>query len=133
MRAAWFEAFGPAREVLQVGERETPAPGPGEVLVRLEASAVNPSDVKKRAGAFGNLLEGGYVIPNSDGAGVIAAVGETVAMAFAETGRFEEAVTWQREVLAAAERGGAPASIEVLRRHLALYERGEPCCASSTR
>jgi NADPH2:quinone reductase len=78
MRAAWFEAFGPAREVLQVGERETPAPGPGEVLVRLEASGVNPSDVKKRAGAFGNLLDGGFVIPNSDGAGVIAAVGETV-------------------------------------------------------
>ncbi len=79
MRAAWFESFGSARDVLQVGERETPTPGAGEVLVRLATSGVNPSDVKKRAGSFPDLLDGGYVIPNSDGAGTIEAVGEGVA------------------------------------------------------
>ncbi len=79
MRAAWFESFGSARDVLRVGERETPTPGDGEVLVRLATSGVNPSDVKKRAGSFPDLLDGGYVIPNSDGAGVIEAVGEGVA------------------------------------------------------
>lgn len=42
MRAAWFERFGPAADVLQVGERETPVAGPGEVLVRLATSGVNP-------------------------------------------------------------------------------------------
>ncbi len=78
MRAAWFESFGSGRDVLQVGDRETPTPGPGEVLVRLATSGVNPSDVKKRAGSFPDLLEAGYVIPNSDGAGVIEAVGEGV-------------------------------------------------------
>lgn len=78
MRAAWFERFGPAADVLQVGERETPVAGPGEVLVRLATSGVNPSDVKKRAGSFPDLLDGGYVIPNSDGAGVIEAVGDGV-------------------------------------------------------
>ncbi len=78
MRAAWFESFGSADEVLQVGDRETPTPGAGEVLVRLATSGVNPSDVKKRAGSFPNLLDGGFVIPNSDGAGVIEAVGEGV-------------------------------------------------------
>ena len=78
MRAAWFESFGSARDVLQVGERETPTPGAGEVLVRLATSGVNPSDVKKRAGSFPDLLDGGYVIPNSDGAGVIETVGEGV-------------------------------------------------------
>lgn len=78
MRAAWFEAFGSAREVLQFGDRETPTPGAGEVLIRLATSGVNPSDVKKRAGSFPDLLDGGYVIPNSDGAGVIEAVGEGV-------------------------------------------------------
>lgn len=78
MRAAWFEQFGPAGEVLKLGEREKPEPGPGEVLVRLAASGVNPSDVKKRAGSAPALLDGGPVIPHSDGAGEIEAVGEGV-------------------------------------------------------
>ena len=78
MRAAWFEDFGPATDVLQVGEIDKPVPGPGEVLVRLHSSAVNPSDVKKRAGSFPNLLDDGFVIPNSDGAGVVEAVGDGV-------------------------------------------------------
>ena len=78
MHAAWFDSFGSARDVLQVGELETPVAGAGELLVRLVASGVNPSDVKKRAGSFPDLLDGGFVIPNSDGAGVIEAVGEGV-------------------------------------------------------
>ena len=78
MRAAWFESFGPAAEVLTVGEIDTPVAGPGEVLVKLATSGVNPSDVKKRAGSFPNLLDDGFIVPNSDGAGVIAAVGEGV-------------------------------------------------------
>ena len=57
MRAAWFDRFGPAQEVLHVGEFGKPAPGPGEVLVRLKTSGVNPSDVKKRAGSFPDLLD----------------------------------------------------------------------------
>ena len=78
MRAAWFETFGPARDVLGVGEIDRPSAGPGEVLVRLRTSGVNTSDVKKRAGSFPNLLDDGPVIPNSDGAGIIEAVGEGV-------------------------------------------------------
>ncbi len=78
MRAAWFDAFGTAKDVLKVGELNRPAAGPGEVLVRLHTSGVNPSDVKKRAGSFPNLLDNGLVIPNSDGAGIIEAVGEGV-------------------------------------------------------
>jgi NADPH:quinone reductase-like Zn-dependent oxidoreductase len=78
MRAAWFEKFGPAADVLIVGEQPTPEPQQGEVLVRLMTSGVNPSDVKKRAGAFPDLLDDGLVIPHSDGAGVIEAVGAGV-------------------------------------------------------
>jgi NADPH:quinone reductase-like Zn-dependent oxidoreductase len=78
MRAAWFESFGSARDVLQVGEKDMPVVGSGEVLVRMATSGINPSDVKKRAGSFPNLLDQGYVIPNSDGAGVVEAVGEGV-------------------------------------------------------
>ena len=79
LRATYFEEFGAAREVLEIGDVESPAPAPGEVLVRLSYSGINPSDVKKRAGSFPNLLDDGLVIPNSDGAGVIQAVGDDVS------------------------------------------------------
>ncbi|MEM6514171.1 MAG: alcohol dehydrogenase catalytic domain-containing protein, partial [Pseudomonadota bacterium] len=75
MHAAWFDDFGPADKVLETGDRPTPVAGGGEVLVRLHTSGINPSDVRKRAGSFPELLDDGFVIPNSDGAGVIEAVG----------------------------------------------------------
>ena len=78
MKAAFFEKFGSASEVLSVGELPDSDVGPGEVRVRIEASGVNPSDTKKRAGAFPNLLNNGLVVPHSDGAGVISAVGSGV-------------------------------------------------------
>lgn len=78
MKAAWFEQFGPAADVLMVGEQPDATPGPGEVLVRLKTSGVNPSDVKKRAGSFPDLLDNGLVIPHSDGAGIIDAVADDV-------------------------------------------------------
>ena len=49
MKAAWYERTGPAAEVLQLGDLETPRPGPSGVLVRVFASGVNPSDTKMRA------------------------------------------------------------------------------------
>jgi len=79
MRAAWYNNFGKADEVLEIGDLEKPEPGRGEVLVRLHASGVNPSDVKKRAGLLPSLLDDGYVIPHSDGAGIIEAVGTGVS------------------------------------------------------
>ena len=79
MKACWFEAFGSAADVLQRGDWPAPEPNPGEVLVQLRTTGVNPSDVKKRAGAFPDLLVAGPVIPHSDGAGVISAVGEGVS------------------------------------------------------
>ena len=79
MKACWFDAFGSAQDVLRQGDWPAPEPGTGEVLVKLHTTGVNPSDVKKRAGAFPDLLEAGPVIPHSDGAGVITAVGEGVS------------------------------------------------------
>ena len=78
MKAISFAEFGPANQVLKVSEWATPDPGPGEVLVKLRTTGVNPSDVKKRAGGFPNLLDNGAVIPHSDGAGVIEGVGSGV-------------------------------------------------------
>ena len=77
MRAAYYEKNG-STDVLHVGEVDTPQPGPGEVRVRLKTSGVNPSDVKTRAGTARKIAFP-RVIPHSDGAGVIDAVGEGVS------------------------------------------------------
>jgi NADPH:quinone reductase len=81
MRAMRYTSFGPASEVLSLAEVPTPKPRYGEVLVRLVASGVNPHDTKKRSGWLGVELPPGGVIPHSDGAGTIAAVGEGVPAA----------------------------------------------------
>ncbi|MFY1668600.1 NADPH:quinone reductase [Plantactinospora sp. WMMB334] len=78
MRAVWYEHPGPATAVLQVGEMPDPAPGPGEVRVRLTRSGINPGDTKKRADWVGYGMPFPRVIPHSDGAGVIDAVGTGV-------------------------------------------------------
>ena len=77
MRAAYYEKNGSARDVLSLGELDTPKPGPGEVLVRLKTSGVNPSDVKSREGRTRKIVFP-RVIPHSDGAGDIEAVGDGV-------------------------------------------------------
>ena len=78
MQAAYYERNGPAREVLRIGEIQTPRAGPGEVRVRLAASGVNPSDVKSRQGSTRKIAFP-RVIPHSDGAGVIDEVGDGVS------------------------------------------------------
>ena len=78
MRAAFYERTGPAREVLRIGGAATPEPVEGEVRVRVHASGVNPSDVKKRRGRMPAPAEYPRIIPHSDGAGVIDAVGPGV-------------------------------------------------------
>lgn len=76
MRAATFSKTGPARDVLHVVDRPLPEPGPGEVRVKIATSGVNPSDVKRRgAKPDGSPAEFPLVIPHSDGAGTIDAVG----------------------------------------------------------
>lgn len=78
MRAVWYERQGPAREVLQVGELADPEPGAGEVRVRVRFSGVNPGDTKKRRGWLGSSMPYPRVIPHSDAAGLVDAVGPGV-------------------------------------------------------
>ena len=79
MLAAVYRQKGPAREVLRIEEVPVQSPGSGEVRVRLAFSGVNPSDVKSSAGLASPLMDHAAVIPHSDGAGVVEAVGEGVA------------------------------------------------------
>ena len=77
MKAGWYENIGSAEEVIQYGEMDDPVIKPGEVLVAVKSSGVNPSDVKTRAGARGEL-QFPRIIPHSDGGGVIQDVGDGV-------------------------------------------------------
>src|ERR1700677_5088970 len=77
MKAAVYRNTGPARDVLWVEQVDRPEPGPGEVLVRVRASGVNPTDFKSRSGGTARPVYG-LQIPHQDGAGVIEAVGEGV-------------------------------------------------------
>ncbi|RMH49245.1 MAG: NADPH:quinone reductase, partial [Alphaproteobacteria bacterium] len=78
MRAAVYRRTGPAEEVLTVEDLPDPVPGPGEVLVRVHASGVNPADVKRRGGWLGQRMDHPLVIPHADGAGEIIATGPGV-------------------------------------------------------
>lgn len=81
MLAAYYARQGPARDVLVLSELNTPLPGPGEVRVRIRSSGINPADVKRRAGAPARPMVWPIIIPHSDGAGVVDAVGAGVRSA----------------------------------------------------
>ncbi|MCC5858835.1 MAG: NADPH:quinone reductase [Ectothiorhodospiraceae bacterium] len=103
MRAIAYQQTGPAEAVLRLIDVPLPEPGPGEVRVRLSCSGVNPSDVKTRGGVRSRELPFPRIIPHSDGAGVIDAVGPGV-----EASRVGERVwvwnaAWQRPDGTAAE------------------------------
>ncbi len=78
MKAVWYDRQGEARDVLVAGELPTPQPGQGEVRVRIAVSGVNPGDVKKRQGWLGSQMPYPRVVPHSDSAGTIDAVGDGV-------------------------------------------------------
>ena len=123
MRAAYYESNGAARDVMRVGEVETPQAGPGEVRVKIATSGVNPSDVKSRQGTVRKIAFP-RVIPQSDGAGVIDQVGEGVPQA-----RLGERVwlwngQWKRAFGTAAEYIVLPAAQAVLLPERASFEAG---------
>jgi len=74
MRAIRVDHFG-GPEVLQLVETAIPEPAPGEVLVRVTASGVNPVDYSVRSGAAGDRFGSPPYIPGWDIAGVIESAG----------------------------------------------------------
>ena len=123
MSAAYYEKNGPAREVLNLGEIDPPKPGPGEVRVKLRTSGVNPSDVKAREGRTRKIAYP-LVIPHSDGAGDIDAVGDGVPR-----DRIGERVwvwnaQWKRAFGTCADYLVLPAELAVKLPERASYETG---------
>ncbi len=81
MRAAYVDGLGPAEDI-RVGELVVPAPAPDEVLVRVEAVAVNPVDTYIRSGRYRTPLPGFPFVVGRDLVGEVAACG-SAAEAFA--------------------------------------------------
>ncbi len=78
MKKLVYRAFG-GPEVLELADVATPEPGPGEVLVRVMAAAINPVDWKMREGQVKFLT--GWRMPQGQGlefAGVVERVGSGV-------------------------------------------------------
>jgi NADPH2:quinone reductase len=67
MRALRFDRYGPP-SVLSLVTRDIPVPGPGEVLIEVKATAINPSDIRNVEGVFHTQLPR---TPGRDYAGVV--------------------------------------------------------------
>jgi NADPH2:quinone reductase len=106
--------------VLAVVERPVPEPGPGEVLVRVAVSGVNPTDWKSRRSA---TPPDGWQVPNQDGAGVVEAVGEGVDAALTGERVWLWEAAWQRPWGTAAEYTLVPAR-QVVRLGPASFDLG---------
>ena len=76
MKAVWFDRHG-GPEVLRYGDVPDPVPGPGEVLVRIEAAALNFNDIWGRKGLPRVELPLPHV-SGSDAAGVVLEVAPDV-------------------------------------------------------
>ena len=75
MRAIQITQTGGA-EVLQLRELPTPAPGPGEALIQIEACGVNFIDIYLREGRYASPLP---FIPGQEAAGVVVGIGPDVS------------------------------------------------------
>lgn len=103
MRAILYTEKGPADRVLKVDNLPKPEASRGEVLVKLAYSGVNPSDVKGRAGVASKQMEYPFVIPHSDGSGVVEQVGSGVSQEWLEKRVWIHNGQWARQCGTAAE------------------------------
>ncbi len=76
MKAIRIDGFG-GPDVLRLADVPDPSPGPGQILVRVEAAGVNFIDVYHRTGLYPNPLP---LVPGMEGAGVVAAAGPGVSL-----------------------------------------------------
>lgn len=80
MKAVYFNTYGES-DVLMVGERPDPVPGPGEVRIRIDAASVNPIDCKIRLGLVQKRIPHQLpIVPGWDASGVIDSVGAGVTL-----------------------------------------------------
>jgi tetratricopeptide (TPR) repeat protein len=113
----WAEA----RERLEVGARAFPdQPGFAHALARVLAAA--PEDRVRDGRRALVMMEELLKTPPQT-----LLMAETMAMALAELGRFEEAVRWQRNAIAGAVQGGRVDLASKLSINLRRYQNRQPC------
>jgi len=79
MQKAWFYNEYGSINVLQSGELPVPKPGPGQILVKIRAAALNPADFKIREGINKSAYSDFPTVPGCDAAGVVVEVGDGVS------------------------------------------------------
>jgi NADPH2:quinone reductase len=124
VRAALYDRYGAAADVLRVVECDRPEPGPGEVRVRIAVSGVNPTDWKARTGRPGAALPFPFLVPNQDGAGVIDAVGTGVDRKRVGQRVWLYHASWQRQWGTAAEWIVVPDALAVALPDTASFDLG---------
>ena len=77
MKSAYYTELG-GSDVLKLGEMDRPEPGERDVRVKIAVSGVNPSDWKARERGRAGVLPFPIIIPQSDGAGIVDAIGGAV-------------------------------------------------------
>ena len=108
MKSAYYTELG-GSAVLKLGELETPAPLDGEVRVKIAVSGVNPSDWKARERGRAGVLPFPTIIPQSDGAGIVDAIGSGVSQVKEGDRVWVLNAQWQRPFGTAAEYTVLPA------------------------
>lgn len=106
MRAIVFDETGPPDQVLQVRECAKPVPARGQVLVRMIASPVNPSDIMYVRGRYG-LKPHFPATPGFEGVGVVEQSGGGVLGWFRKGRRvavLNDGGNWAEYALAPARR-----------------------------
>ncbi len=123
--------FGYAMTLVRLGRYR-------EARDRLEAGTTRYPDQPMFAKALARLLAAAPDARARDGRRALTLVqellaqersfdlGEAMAMALAEVGRYAEAASWQREVMSMAEQAGRYGLVQLMAGNLRLYERGEP-------
>lgn len=114
--------YGDARDRLEEGLDELPGNlDLSDILARHLAACPDPS-IRDGDRALELALEVYDAFPTLESV-------ETLAMAYAEAGEFEDAVRWQKRLIGSAEPETPDEEVDVWRANLARYERGQACCA----
>jgi NADPH:quinone reductase len=124
MRAIVYSEAGDP-DVLRLVNRPLPEPGPGEVVVAVRVSGVNPTDWKSRRSArLGAGMPIAAQVPNQDGAGTIHSVGEGVSPTLVGQRVWIWEAAWQRSQGTAQEYVALPARQAVPLPHEASFDLG---------
>jgi NADPH:quinone reductase len=140
VKAIRAHSFG-GPEVLQLETIDDPVPGPGEVVVEVNAAGVNPADTYMRSGTYAIVPRLPYT-PGGDAGGVISAIGPDVmehkvgdrvfvgaALSFDLTGCYAEKVKRKASEVLSLPVGvsfaeAATFGVSYPTAHYALFERG---------